>query len=938
MKRNSLEECEYQIDRRTALKLSSLAGLGAVFSGTALADDGSDDPTTVRPDSPPPWEAFDGTPDRWARDLWFVAFSEPPIARGGTPAAQADERARLRTESANRDVSFDERRDFGTLWNGLSVRADLPDAVVMSGLDVVEAVYPVAIVDRPDPDTIGPDLDTALAMTGADATRSELGYAGDDLDVAVIDTGIDYNHPDLGGGGDPDVVYTAGNEDDRMLTDSDGERHPRISHGWDYVGAGYDASDPEADEPDPNPDPMDPQGHGTHVAGIVGAHAADEDGVTGVAPNTNLGAYKVFDVGSSTADVIVAALEDAYEDGMDIVNMSLGASLTWGQEYPTTATSNELVEQGVVVVNSAGNDGGLGTWSLSAPANAHDVISVASAENTHLEALAFEVAEFEDPVPYLELTGAELPPTEGESDPLALPARSEIDGEEGYFGCDPDDFAEFPDGHVALIERGHCPFAQKYLNAVDAGAMGVVIFNNVSGLFSGTVQDAGLEGVWGAGISDADGAALADRLEEGEKVTLGFTDEEVTVPNPNGGLLSDFSSYGQDVELAFGPSVTAPGGLITSTYPLELGQYAMLSGTSMSAPHVAGAVALLLEAEPDLDPLDVRDRLQNAAEPAPWSLNPDAGLLDHSFRQGAGMIQIDETIGADQRVEPGQIAVGDGPETEVTLTVWNDGDEDIEYAIGHVGTLGTAANTFAPAFLGPGSAIDAPENVTVPADGSAEVDVTIAAPEFGWPNHQYGGYVVMTADDEDATTLRVPYAGYDGDYLDLPLFGYYADADEFVEQKPRLSKLVEVEDEEGETEIVYEPVEEGHEFTVAEGDYPVIEAFFGHFPRSMRVYAVDQRNGREHLVLDDQYLPRSEGPTEYWPFPWPGVVQAGRSDNVRPVSSGTYTLRVEALRTLGDPEYEDHWETWESPAFELDSKRSGGQVPSTASTPANSGD
>uniref|UniRef100_UPI0025BB5172 S8 family serine peptidase n=1 Tax=Halovivax sp. TaxID=1935978 RepID=UPI0025BB5172 len=830
----------------------------------------------------------------------------------------------LRADAREEEIRFAERRDFTTLWNGLSVRADLADVIRMSGLDGVDAVYPVALVERPDPAAAAPDLDTALAMTGADHARSELGYTGDGARVAIVDTGIDYNHPDLGGDGDPDVVIEA-DADDRSFD------HPRISHGWDYVGDDFDASDPDAERA-PDPDPMDPHGHGTHVAGIAGANAASDDGVTGVAPEVGLGAYKVFGLeGPTTADIIVEAMEDAYEDGMDVVNMSLGASLQWGQAYPTTATSNELAAQGVVVVNSAGNDGGLGAWSLSAPANAHDIISVASAENTHLEALAFEVDHLDEPVPYLELSGAELPPAAGESDPLALPAESEEGGEVGYFGCQPEDFEDFPEGHVALIERGHCPFADKYVNAVEAGATGVVIFNNVSGLFSGTIVDAGVEGVWGAGISDAGGAALVELLEDPDvdDVTLGFTDEEITVPNPDGGLLSAFSSYGQDVELAFGPSLTAPGGLITSTYPLARDEYAMLSGTSMSAPHVAGAVALLLEADPDLDPFDVRDRLQNAAAPQPWSLAPDLGLLDHSFRQGAGMLRIDEAIAADQRVTPGQIAVGDGTGTETTLTIHNDGAEAVEYAIDHVGTLGAAANTFAPAFLGPGSAVDAPATVTVPAGETAEVDVTIHAPAFGWPNHQYGGYVELTPVEENGDTLRVPYAGYEGDYQALPLFGYYAGADEFVEREPRLAAIVG-EDDDG--ALLTEPVEDGHTFTLRDEDFPVVEAFFGHFPREMRMTAIDQDRGREHLLLESRHLPRSPGPDVYYPFVWPGTTRAGNSDAAHPGPAGTYTLKVEVLRTLGDPEDDAHWETWESPEFELlrGRRQDSASAPSTA--------
>ena len=909
--------------RRTFGPIALVAALALSMTGAASATPGGQ----VERDDPAPWEREDRPSSGGFIDgRWFVELSAEPEARGGGPAAHANERAQLQAEARTAGATFTERSSFTQLWNGLTVEADETDAARLQQLDSVEAVYPVAEIERPDPADAAPELGSALEMTGASAAQSELGLTGKGLSVAIIDTGIDYNHPDLGGDGEKGRSFTAGSADDRRLTDDEGDPHARVTYGYDYVGDDFNPADPDApQDPDPNPDPMDPQGHGTHVAGITGADAAEDDGVTGVAPKVDLGAYKVFGPGSTTSEVIVQALEDAYEDGMDIVNMSLGAAFAWGQDYPTTAMSNELTAQGVTVINSAGNSGGDGTWSLSAPANAHDVISVASADNTEMLANSFEVDEL-GTVPWQILSGAAAPPEEGTSDPVVAAPEDE----DGRLGCDAEAFEtdHFEDA-TALIERGECPFAEKYLNAVGAGATGVVIYNNVPGLFAGTIEDAGVEGAWGVGISDADGQALVAELDDSdEEITLGFTDEQVQVASPTGGLVSAFSSYGQDVELEFGPSVMAPGGLITSTYPLELEGYAMLSGTSMAAPHVAGAVALLLDSEPDLDPLEVRDRLQNTAEPAVWSLNPDAGLLDHTFRQGAGMIQIDRTIEAEHSITPAQLAVGDDSATTTTFTVTNDSDDEATYTVGHAPTLTTAVSTYAPSFfLTPDEIVDAPEEVTVPAEGSTELEVTITAPGLELPNHQYGGYLTFTADGEEDPQLRVPYAGYDGDYADeMGLLGFWnqvLDGEgnltgaEFIEQPPELAEIVGT-DEDGEP--ILEPVEEGHTFTVRDGDEPVVDAFFGHFPRQMQVYAVDEDDERR-LVLDEEYLPRSPWADETWAFPWDGTTAAGQSDNSRPLASGTYTLEVEVLRALGDPDNEDHWDTWTSPEFELDSRR-----------------
>ena len=115
-------------------------------------------------------------------------------------------------------------------------------------------------------------------------------------------------------------------------------------------------------------------------------------------------------------------------------------------------------------------------------------------------------------------------------------------------------------------------------------------------------------------------------------------------PLPNANLISAFSSYGPTADLAIKPDLGAPGGAIRSTLPLELGSYGTISGTSMSAPYVAGAMALMLEAHPGISPTDALARFQNTAVPHALSSAPEAGLLDLVHRQGAGMIAVDTAV------------------------------------------------------------------------------------------------------------------------------------------------------------------------------------------------------------------------------------------------------------------------------------------------------
>jgi minor extracellular serine protease Vpr len=212
------------------------------------------------------------------------------------------------------------------------------------------------------------------------------------------------------------------------------------------------------------------------------------------------------------------------------------------------------------------------------------------------------------------------------------------------------------------------------------------------------------------------------------------------------------------------------------------------------------------------------------------------------------------------------------------------------------------------------------ETVTVPAGGSADVSVTITAPygRTGQPpvrrlRHLHPG------EDSDATTLRVPYVGYAGDYVDeMALLGYWwwgpgaDDEPEFVEVDPLLA--VEVDDE-------YEIIEDdGHVFRTRDGEYPVVAPFFGHYPQEMELWAVDQTRDTRYLVMQDEYLPRSPALVQRYLFEWDGTVRAGNSENRRGLPSSDYTLELRVLRALGDADNPEHWDTWESPEFELDAR------------------
>ncbi|KAG0334232.1 hypothetical protein BG005_004909, partial [Podila minutissima] len=160
----------------------------------------------------------------------------------------------------------------------------------------------------------------------------------------------------------------------------------RVARGWDLVGDAYDGTN----TPKPDSDPMDCQGHGTHVAGIVGGNSMNIN-VTpkppqpfiGVAPEVTFGAYRVFGCkGSSGDDIILASMEMAFNDGMDLINMSLGGGSAF-KYNPTAVLADKLVANGMAVLGAAGNDGTEGPWMVSDTGLGDLSTSVASFDNAY---------------------------------------------------------------------------------------------------------------------------------------------------------------------------------------------------------------------------------------------------------------------------------------------------------------------------------------------------------------------------------------------------------------------------------------------------------------------------------------------------------------------------------------------------------------------------
>ncbi|MFC6618574.1 S8 family serine peptidase [Deinococcus radiophilus] len=503
------------------------------------------------------------TPQTSTTGRWFVELEGEPGLLGAQSISAQQDSFRLQAQRAG--IEFDEIASYQSLFNGFSV--DVADAEVsrFTQLPGVKAVYPVIEVELPKTVEGGePEMFSAVGMTGADTAQNELGLTGKGVKVGIIDSGMDVDHPAFAG---------------------------RIVSQYDFVGDAFGAP---GYFPEPDQVADDCGGHGSHVAGIVGGN----DPATkfkGVAPEVSFGSYRVFGCeGATTADIMLQAMERAYADGMDVVNMSIGSSYQWA-EYPTAKAADRLVKNGVVVTVSAGNSGTDGQFATGAPSLAEKVISVAAVDNTEMLMSSLTLSLGGQQTKHGYMLGNPSPePKVGQTLEMVVADPLNACGTNPF---QPNQFA----GKAVLIQRGSCTFEVKANNLAASGAAAIVMFNNAEGYISPSLGNAKITMPY-VSILKADGEKIKAAIEAGQNPTITFNEGQSSFKNPSGGTISNFSSYGAGPDLELKPELSAPGGLINSAYPLEKGGYAVLSGTSMAAPHAAGAAALLLQAKPELTP------------------------------------------------------------------------------------------------------------------------------------------------------------------------------------------------------------------------------------------------------------------------------------------------------------------------------------------------
>ncbi|KAK0522746.1 hypothetical protein OC834_006159 [Tilletia horrida] len=642
------------------------------------------------------------------------------------------------------------------------------------------------------------EMDTtgALRMISADKLHDK-GHFGHGQNIAIIDSGIDYTHHALNGG-KPDG------------TPCFGDGCP-IFTGYSFrndAGDMVNSSDPFADCLN--------GWHGTATAGLLIASAPDRN-FTGITPQASIAAYRAFGCHfrDTPDDLIMSAMQKAYEDGAEIISMSLGRTASWQDQSPASALATRLSDLGVHMVISGGNLGHFGGFQAESPSNTPRVYSVGSVQSAVVPGYTATIKGdgLHREIVYLAANPVRL--NETSSFPIfATTAQLNPDAD----ACDslPASTPNLTHSAVLIAQCAQCWPAGQRNTAMAAGGKIILSYGRRENSML-SASDGDGQGIQAVDISHEDGIFLKKLINAGHRVSIDFSDPRPVSVHDEvyGGRASNFSQVGPAWDLHFSTFFSAPGGEVFSTWPVNLGSYGTSDGTSFATPLAAGAVALYRSIKGMTEsPEELRRIFTTTATPV---LSPaGGGVLDTVARSGGGMINVYKAINCPTRVSTDNLALNDSRHFTGSqqLTITNVGNATQGFELTHrpAGTLRLMDGAPDFHFLqGPLVPINdqqaavriTPDRFSLAPGTSQAVQIDITPPASDLVNLPiYSGFVSATS-DQPYGSINVPYLGVAADMGAYPVFE--------VRRPPALY--------DGKGNMVKE---DGRVFNLTDGDVPTV--------------------------------------------------------------------------------------------------------------------
>jgi subtilisin family serine protease len=665
--------------------------------------------------------------------------------------------------------------DYAYTFNGFAAEMSATEAAKLAASKDVVAVTPDELYEV--------DTSSTYSFLGLDAEGGlwellgGIGMGGEDIVIGIVDSGI---WPENNSFADRVNVFgfpsgrgfkvyqqipgwnakcTPGEMFNASMCN-----HKLIGAQWFNAAWGGDEA-LEAARPWEFMSPRDYNGHGSHTAGTAGGNwntvttgpAAAFGNVSGMAPRARISAYKALwsaEDGSTASGFttdLVAAIDQAVADGVDVINYSISGSRT-DFLNPVMVSYLFAADAGVFVAASAGNSGpGAATVAHPGPW----VTTVAA--GTHDRSMEGTVTLGDGSV----YTGASSA-TESVSGSFVYA------GDVGLAGADPTEVElcypgtldpALVTGKIVLCDRGIIARVDKSLAVYMAGGIGSVLRN-----VSAASLNADFHSVPTVHVDHIDGLAIYNYIMlEGAAATATISEGTANFDAP-APFTASFSSRGP-LQAGAGdllkPDVIAPGVDILAAVapPANSGMsFNLYSGTSMSSPHVAGLAALLMDKHPDWSPMAIKSALMTTG----YDVLDVTSTANRIFRQGAG--HVDPNKAADPGLVfdsgwndwlaflcgTGQLQASYCPIIAIDPSDFNvasiaigalGGEQTVTRAVTNVGPSGTY-HTSVEGLEGLDVTVE--PNIHVNAGETVEFEVTFTANDDAVMNAYTGGFLTLT--------------------------------------------------------------------------------------------------------------------------------------------------------------------------------------------------